>query len=286
MTPDANRDGDARIEAIDPRRSFIVQAPAGSGKTSLLTLRYLRLLATVSSPEEIVAITFTRKAASEMRHRILGALAAASRPLAADARPHERDLHALATAALAQSRARGWELERNPARLHVQTIDGLNHWLAQRLPLAARIGLSATLVDDARPLYREAARRLVNALESGDERAGPLMRLARAATACGAPGRHARDAGGLAAEAHGRAGSRAPARRHRWPPSRRAAVGTHARPGSHRGRGPGGAVRGAAHGRCGWRRGQSARPVGAVRILAAPRRWVSWRPRRDRPGRA
>jgi ATP-dependent helicase/nuclease subunit A len=180
MTPDANRDGDARIEAIDPRRSFIVQAPAGSGKTSLLTLRYLRLLATVSSPEEIVAITFTRKAASEMRHRILGALAAASRPLAADARPHERDLHALATAALAQSRARGWELERNPARLHVQTIDGLNNWLAQRLPLAARIGLSATLVDDARPLYREAARRLVNALESGDERAGPLMRLARA----------------------------------------------------------------------------------------------------------
>jgi len=180
MTPDGNRDGAARIEAIDPRRSFIVQAPAGSGKTSLLTLRYLRLLATVSSPEEIVAITFTRKAASEMRHRILGALAAASRPLGADARPHERDLHALATAALAQSRARGWELERNPARLHVQTIDGLNHWLAQRLPLAARIGLSATLVDDARPLYREAARRLVGALESGDERAGPLMRLARA----------------------------------------------------------------------------------------------------------
>ncbi len=180
MTPDGNRDGDARRAAIDPRRSFIVQAPAGSGKTSLLTLRYLRLLATVSSPEEIVAITFTRKAASEMRHRILGALAGASRPLAADARPHERDLHALATAALAQSRARGWELERNPARLHVQTIDGLNHWLAQRLPLAARIGLSATLVDDARPLYREAARRLVDALESGDERATPLMRLARA----------------------------------------------------------------------------------------------------------
>ncbi len=179
MSPDGNRDGDARREAIDPRRSFIVQAPAGSGKTSLLTLRYLRLLATVRSPEEIVAITFTRKAASEMRHRILSALAGATRPLAADARPHERDLHALATAALAHSRARGWELERNPARLHVQTIDGLNHWLAQRLPLAARIGLSSTLADDARPLYREAARRLVGALESGDERAGPLIRLAR-----------------------------------------------------------------------------------------------------------
>jgi len=180
MTPEGDRDTAARREAIDPRRSFIVQAPAGSGKTSLLTLRYLRLLATVGSPEEIVAITFTRKAASEMRHRILGALAAASRPLAADARPHERELHALATSALAQSRAQGWALERNPARLHVQTIDGLNHWLAQRLPLAARIGLSATLVDDARPLYREAARRLVGSLEQGDARAEPLMRLARA----------------------------------------------------------------------------------------------------------
>ncbi|MGH8244349.1 MAG: 3'-5' exonuclease, partial [Steroidobacteraceae bacterium] len=73
-----------------------------------------------------------------------------------------------------------WDLERNPARLHVQTIDGLSHWLAQRLPLAARIALSAALVDDARPLYREAARRLVSALEAGDQRAAALDRLARA----------------------------------------------------------------------------------------------------------
>ncbi len=179
MTADGTRDADARRAAIDPRRSFIVQAPAGSGKTSLLTLRYLRLLATVDSPEEIVAITFTRKAASEMRHRILDALAAASRPLEPGAPPHLQERHTLAAAALARSRARGWDLERNTARLHVQTIDGLNHWLAQRLPLAARIGLDASLVDDARPLYREAARRLLDALEQGDDRAEPLMRLAR-----------------------------------------------------------------------------------------------------------
>jgi len=179
MNPDADRDAAARREVIDPARSFIVQAPAGSGKTSLLTLRYLRLLAIVDAPEEIVAITFTRKAAAEMRHRILEALAEAGRPLAPDVPPHERERHALAAAALARSRARGWDLERNTARLHVQTIDGLNHWLAQRLPLAARIGLSAAVVDDARPLYREAARRLLAALELGDERAGPLLRLAR-----------------------------------------------------------------------------------------------------------
>jgi ATP-dependent exoDNAse (exonuclease V) beta subunit len=160
QTDAAGEDFALRRRVIEPDRSFIVQAPAGSGKTSLLTLRYLRLLAVVERPEEIVAVTFTRKAASEMRHRIVKALAAAAGPPPAeDAKDHERELHRLAVAALARSRECAWGLESNPARLHVQTIDGLNHWLARRLPLAAKIGLSASLVDDARPLYTEAAAR-------------------------------------------------------------------------------------------------------------------------------
>ncbi|MFM8179033.1 MAG: UvrD-helicase domain-containing protein, partial [Candidatus Kapaibacterium sp.] len=57
-------------EALVLDRHVIVSAAAGSGKTRVLVERYVRLLMTGVMPHEIVAITFTRKAAAEMLTRI------------------------------------------------------------------------------------------------------------------------------------------------------------------------------------------------------------------------
>ncbi|MBA3599311.1 MAG: UvrD-helicase domain-containing protein [Methylibium sp.] len=58
--------------ACDPRRSVVVEACAGAGKTWMLVSRILRALLAGAEPQEILAITFTRKAAGEMRERLHG----------------------------------------------------------------------------------------------------------------------------------------------------------------------------------------------------------------------
>lgn len=154
-------DQSERDRATDITRSVIVQAPAGSGKTTLLVERYLKLLAVVERPEEILAITFTRKAASEMAARVLNALRQAST---------DPDSSPAAARALAQSDAMGWQLVRHPARLKIQTIDSLALSLTRGLPVAAALNPSLNLTENAEHHYTRAARQLLLKLYDG----GPL----------------------------------------------------------------------------------------------------------------
>jgi ATP-dependent helicase/nuclease subunit A len=161
MTSDAS----ARTAALDPAGSFIVQAPAGSGKTELLTQRYLRVLANVEAPEKILAITFTRKAAAEMRARILRALddAAGEPPASA----HKLKTWELARAVRDQDTRQHWHLIEHPSRLRIQTIDALNSSLARRLPVLAGTGSALEPTGDAWPLYEAAGRKLIEHLGDG-----------------------------------------------------------------------------------------------------------------------
>jgi len=169
-------DFEARKEALDPERSFIVQAPAGSGKTELLIQRYLVLLSRVAQPEEIAAITFTIKAAAEMRARVLEALAAA-RSEERPPEPHRALTWEHARAALERDRARGWRLEENAARLRIQTFDALCVSLTRQMPVLAAFGAQPEPLEDASALYRQAARATIALLEEGDRRADRVAKL-------------------------------------------------------------------------------------------------------------
>jgi ATP-dependent helicase/nuclease subunit A len=72
--PEETADARARRLAVDPLRNVALEASAGTGKTRVLVDRYVRLLEAGVAPRHILAITFTRKAAAEMRQRVMATL--------------------------------------------------------------------------------------------------------------------------------------------------------------------------------------------------------------------
>ncbi len=147
-------DREARLAALQVDRHVLLQAPAGSGKTTVLAQRFLYALAVVDEPEQVLAITFTRKAAAEMRERVLLALEDGIR---ADHPDHATWVAACA-AVRAQAARRHWDPVELPQRLRIQTIDSLAHEIARTMPLLGRMQTNLAVIDDAGPLYQAAAR--------------------------------------------------------------------------------------------------------------------------------
>ena len=74
MSTNKISDEKVRAEIIDNPNSFILSAPAGSGKTTLLAKRIVKRLLEVNDPNEIIALTFTKKAANEMSNKVKAVL--------------------------------------------------------------------------------------------------------------------------------------------------------------------------------------------------------------------
>ncbi len=154
----------ARQAALDPSRSFAVSAPAGSGKTGLLTQRVLKLLSLCDNPEEVLAITFTRKAAGEMQDRILQALWKAKEQPKPE-NQHDLLTWELATKVLEHDQQLQWNLLQCPQRLRVQTIDSLSSSISRQLPIANGFGTTPAPTDNPEAAYRQAVHQLFAELE-------------------------------------------------------------------------------------------------------------------------
>ena len=163
-------DAPARADALDITRSFIVEAPAGSGKTGLIIQRFLKLLASksVTDPSQVLAITFTRKATAEMHERVFAQLANAAQR-STPANDFDIATRSLAEAVLARDSQLQWHLLDNPRRLNIRTIDSVCQDIARELPVLSGSGGGLTPKEDPSPLHHEAARRTLMLLGGPDQ---------------------------------------------------------------------------------------------------------------------
>lgn len=126
----------AREFAVDPRNDVVLEASAGTGKTSVLANRYVRLVEEGVDPRNILAVTFTRKAAAEMRDRILASLRRDTGDLAA------RDQAGRAAA------ARRRAITERVADVQISTIDAFCFSLLREFPLEAQVDPAFEIVDE------------------------------------------------------------------------------------------------------------------------------------------
>ncbi len=122
-----------RAAAVDPTRNVVLEASAGTGKTRVLVDRYTNLLKAGVDPANILAITFTRKAAAEMRERILHNLQSAA-----------------ATGEIGEARWR--DLRDRLGDIAISTIDAFCLSLLREFPLEADLDPGFTMADETEVL--------------------------------------------------------------------------------------------------------------------------------------
>ncbi len=157
--------------ACDPQHSVVVEACAGSGKTWLLVARMLRLLLAGTAPSELLAITFTRKAAQEMRERLMLLL----RDLALLPEPEVRTL-LLERGVGAHDLPRLMPLARglfervlsSPQSLSIDTFHSWFARLIQIAPLTAGVPHGYSLTDSSGELLSEAYSTFMQSLNDAE----------------------------------------------------------------------------------------------------------------------
>ncbi|MDO5667543.1 MAG: UvrD-helicase domain-containing protein [Alcaligenaceae bacterium] len=164
-----------RQRALQPEASFLVQAPAGSGKTELVTDRILSLLAIVEQPEQVLAITFTRKAAGEMRNRVLEKLMAGRQSEPTE--EHKLSSWKLAQNVLARNDEKEWHLLEYPSRLRIMTFDSLSSGLVRTMPWSSQTGGSLEISESLHRQYRQAAFQTIRQIDQSDELQAVLSHL-------------------------------------------------------------------------------------------------------------
>jgi ATP-dependent exoDNAse (exonuclease V) beta subunit len=126
---DGASDQPARLNAVDPAQNVVLEASAGTGKTRVLVERYVNLLRAGVDPDHILAMTFTRKAAAEMRERIVDRIRDASRTSQADL-------------------VRWRMLKDRLGDIAISTIDAFCLSLVREFPLEAGVDPGFELADD------------------------------------------------------------------------------------------------------------------------------------------
>ena len=160
-----------RDQALNISDSFIVQAPAGSGKTELITQRYLKLLGSADVPENILVMTFTNRAVDELKHRIISSLNRAKLPPPKEL--HKLKTFDLANKVLEQSNLKEWDLLSHPSRIKILTIDSLSSLIVSRYPSVDQLISPQTMINtyEYEQIYQEAAENTLLLIEEDEYQA-------------------------------------------------------------------------------------------------------------------